>query len=75
MVENEGIAENENDDIERGNTTHSPRLDDKMKQEGQGAFKANKPAHVEEWRETEPFPDETDSPDSGPRPDNEGGRR
>ncbi|MBT2512452.1 hypothetical protein [Arthrobacter sp. ISL-30] len=45
---------------ERGNTTHGPHLDDKMKQETQGMVKGNQPAHVEEFRETEPFPDDTD---------------
>lgn len=46
---------------ERGNTTHGPNLDDKMKQETQGLIKGNKPTRVEEGRETEPFADETDS--------------
>lgn len=46
---------------ERGNTKHGPHLDDKMQQETQGMVKGNQPAHAEEWRETEPFPDETDS--------------
>ena len=31
-----------------------------MRQETQGAVKGNQPAHVEEGRETEPFPDDTD---------------
>ena len=45
---------------ERGNTTHGPHLDEKMQQETQGMVKGNQPAHAEEWRETAPFPDETD---------------
>ncbi|MCZ2403793.1 hypothetical protein IV498_11495 [Paenarthrobacter sp. Z7-10] len=45
---------------ERGNTTHSPQLDDKMKQETQAMTQGNQPGHVEEWRETEPMPDDTD---------------
>jgi hypothetical protein len=45
---------------ERGNTTHGPTLDDKMKQETQGMVQGNQPAHAEELRETEPFPDDTD---------------
>lgn len=45
---------------ERGNTKHGPHLDDKMQQETQGMVKGNQSAHVEEGRETEPFPDETD---------------
>jgi hypothetical protein len=46
---------------ERGNTKHGQHLDDKMQQETQGMVKGNQPAHVEEWRETEPFPDDTDT--------------
>jgi hypothetical protein len=46
---------------ERGNTKHGPHLDDKMQQETQGMVKGNQPAHVEEARETEPFPDDTDA--------------
>ncbi|MGO4584583.1 hypothetical protein AB4Z38_11940 [Arthrobacter sp. 2RAF6] len=45
---------------ERGNTKHSPHLDEKMKQETRGMVKGNQPARAEEGRETEPFPDETD---------------
>jgi hypothetical protein len=45
---------------ERGNTTHGQNLDDQMKHETQGMVRGNKPAHAEEWRETEPFPDDTD---------------
>lgn len=45
---------------ERGNTTHGAHLDEKMQQESQGMVKGNQPAHAEEWRETEPFPDDTD---------------
>jgi hypothetical protein len=45
---------------ERGNTKHGPILDDELKNETQGAVHANQPPHAEEWRETEPFPDDTD---------------
>ncbi|MDQ0771246.1 hypothetical protein QF031_003995 [Pseudarthrobacter defluvii] len=45
---------------ERGNTTHGQNLDDQMKHETQGVVHGNQPAHAEEWRETEPFPDDTD---------------
>jgi hypothetical protein len=45
---------------ERGNTTHGQNLDDQMKHETQGVVHGNQPPHAEEWRETEPFPDETD---------------
>jgi hypothetical protein len=45
---------------ERGNTTHGQELDDQMKHETQGMVRGNQPAHAEEFRETEPFPDDTD---------------
>ncbi|OFI38112.1 hypothetical protein BIU82_06335 [Arthrobacter sp. SW1] len=70
-----GVESGAAQEAERGNTTHGPRLDDKMKQETQGAMKGNKPAHVEEWRETEPFPDDTDRDDAdeGATGDDRGG--
>ena len=46
---------------ERGNTKHGSHLDDQMQHETEGMVRGNQPAHVEEGRETEPFPDETDS--------------
>lgn len=49
--------------VERGNTTHGPALDDKMKQETQALRQGNQSGPVEEWRETEPRPDDTDSPE------------
>ena len=49
--------------VERGNTTHGPALDDKMQQETQALRQGNRSGHVEEWRETEPLPDDTDSPE------------
>ena len=45
---------------ERGNTSHGQELDDQMKHETQGMVRGNQPAHTEEFRETEPFPDDTD---------------
>ena len=45
---------------ERGNTKHGSNLDDQMKHETQGVVHGNQPAHAEEFRETEPFPDDTD---------------
>jgi hypothetical protein len=45
---------------ERGNTKHGQHLDEKMQQQTQGMVKGNQPSHVEEGRETEPFPDDTD---------------
>lgn len=46
---------------ERGNTKHGANPDDELQHETQGMVRGNQPAHAEEWRETEPFPDETDS--------------
>ena len=48
---------------ERGNSTHGRRLDDEMKTETQGLTKNTLPDHVEEWRQPEPMPDDTDSDD------------
>ena len=45
---------------ERGNTKHGQQLDEQMQHETQGMVRGNQPAHAEEWRETEPFPDDTD---------------
>ncbi len=46
---------------ERGNTTHNPRLDDELKHETQGLVQGHIGAgHVEEFRQTEPLPDDTD---------------
>jgi hypothetical protein len=49
--------------VERGNTTHGPALDDKMKQETQALRQGSRSGHAEEWRETEPLPDDTNSPE------------
>lgn len=46
---------------ERGNTKHNSELDDQMQHETQGMVRGNQPAHAEEFRETEPFPDDTDA--------------
>lgn len=45
---------------ERGNPRHGQHLDEKMQQETQGMAKGNQSSLVEEGRETEPFPDDTD---------------
>ncbi|WP_434618404.1 hypothetical protein [Arthrobacter sp. A5] len=45
---------------ERGSSKHGARLDDEMKQEAQSMTKGHRAAHVEEGRESEPFPDSTD---------------
>lgn len=45
---------------ERGNTTHGPRLDDELKHETQSIVQGHGPSHVEEFRQTEPLPDDTD---------------
>ncbi len=48
---------------ERGSSKHGPILDEKMQQETRGLQNAGQSPHVEDWRETEPVPDETDSPE------------
>lgn len=67
---------------ERGNTKHGSELDDQMKHEAQAAVHGNQPPHAEEFRETEPFPDDTDpaevqealNPVAAPDPKAEGER-
>ncbi|MCH6471481.1 hypothetical protein [Sinomonas terrae] len=49
--------------IERGSNKHGPQLDDEMKHEDQGTVRSGRPGHVEDFRQTEPFPDDTDSPE------------
>lgn len=46
---------------ERGNTKHGSELDDQMKHETQALRQSSRSGHAEEFRETEPFPDDTDS--------------
>ncbi|GAB4098561.1 hypothetical protein [Sinomonas halotolerans] len=46
--------------IERGSDKHGPHLDDQMKHESEGDIQGGRPAHAEEWKDKEPFPDETD---------------
>ncbi|MFI7580462.1 hypothetical protein ACH9DO_08335 [Kocuria sp. M1N1S27] len=48
---------------ERGNTKHGAELDDQMKQEVAGEVGGVQPDHVEEHRQTDPWVDETDSPE------------
>jgi len=45
---------------ERGNTKHGPRLDDELAHESQSLVQGHGPSHVEEFRQTEPLPDDTD---------------
>lgn len=47
--------------VERGNTKHGSELDDQMQHETQSLRQGSRSGHAEEFRETEPFPDETDS--------------
>lgn len=51
--------------IERGDTRHTPRLDDELKHESQSLVQGQPgPGHVEEWRQTEGMPDDTDAPEA-----------
>jgi len=45
---------------ERGSNKHGPELDEQMKHESAGGLKGVKPAHREEFRQSEPFTDDTD---------------
>ncbi len=45
---------------ERGNTKHGPRQDEELAHESQPFVQGHGPSHVEEWRQTEPMPDDTD---------------
>jgi hypothetical protein len=47
--------------VERGNTKHGPHVDDEMKREAQALQQSGRSGHVEEFRENEPMPDDTDS--------------
>jgi hypothetical protein len=49
--------------MERGSSKHGPHVDDQMKHEEQGLIQGNRIPHAEEWRDTEPLPDDTDTPD------------
>ncbi|KAA9087208.1 hypothetical protein [Microbacterium radiodurans] len=50
-------------DAQRGNTKHGPALDEELEQESRGMVQgAAGTAHAEPFRETEPLPDDTDSP-------------
>lgn len=50
--------------IERGNTTHDPEQDEQLAHEAQGIVQGRGGSgHVEEARQTEPLPDDTDSDD------------
>lgn len=46
---------------ERGSDKHGPELDEQMKQEAQSGVQGIKPSHLEEFRQSEPFTDDTDS--------------
>lgn len=47
-------------DVQRGNSTHGPELDEQMKQETRGMVQGHGSPHAEPFRETEPLPDDTD---------------
>lgn len=47
---------------DRGNTTHRPELDEQLAHEAQSIVQGHgSNAHVEEFRQSEPVPDDTDS--------------
>jgi hypothetical protein len=50
--------------IERGNTKHDPEQDEQLRHEAQGIVQGRGGVgHVDEARQTEPLPDDTDSPE------------
>jgi hypothetical protein len=50
--------------IERGNTKHDPEQDEQLRHEAQGLVQGQGGVgHVDEARQTEPLPDDTDSPE------------
>jgi len=50
--------------IERGSTTHDPEQDEQLAHEAQGIVQGQGGSgHVEEARQAEPLPDDTDSPE------------
>lgn len=60
---------------ERGSDKHGPELDEQMKHEAQSGVQGNKPSHLEEFRQSEPFTDDTDSEEvqAAPLRDDQGG--
>ena len=46
---------------QQGSNHHNPMLDDEMKHEAQAIIQGHGPGHVEEWRQTVGYPDDTDS--------------
>lgn len=47
----------------QGTNHANPKLDDELKHEAQPIVQGHGPAHVEEWRQTVSYPDDTDSPE------------
>ena len=45
----------------QGSNKHNELLDDEMKHEAQPIVQGHGPSHVEEWRQTVSYPDDTDS--------------
>jgi hypothetical protein len=48
--------------MERGNSKHSPRLDEQMEHEVQGMMTAERPTRAQEWKETEPVGEDQADP-------------
>lgn len=60
---------------ERGSNKHGSELDDQMKHEAESGIHGIKPSHREEFRQSEPFTDDTDPEEvqAAPRRDDQGG--
>lgn len=44
--------------MQRGSDRHSPRVDDELAHEMEGAVRGNRPSRAEEWRDPEPPADD-----------------
>jgi hypothetical protein len=55
--------------VQRGNSKHSSREDDALKEELEGTVRGNRSSRSEEWRDPEPpADDDPDVPTAGPVP-------
>jgi hypothetical protein len=52
--------------MQRGSDKHSPRVDDELEHEMEGAIRANRPTRAQESRDAEP-PADDDTRQFGPR--------
>jgi hypothetical protein len=53
--------------VERGSDKHGPREDEQLQHETEGLVRSGHPTHVEQWRETEPTPEDAETAYPDPR--------